>query len=89
MKPAHESALTLVTTAQQCELIDRLMKKHLDEGGGVLAQVFSDGFRVRVLTPAQARALHPAICLALGTPEAVNTIRHSAFGDSQDKGGAA
>ena len=89
MKPAHESALTIITTAQQRELIERLMKKHLDDSGSVLAQVFFDGFRVRVLTPEQTRVLQPAINQALGQSAAVNAIRHSAFDDSQDKGGAA
>jgi hypothetical protein len=89
MKPAHESAATVITTTQQRQLIERLMEKHLEEGGSVLAQVFFDGFRVRVLTPEQTRALQPAINRALGQSGVGGTIRHSAFDKSQHEGGAA
>lgn len=89
MKPAHESATTVITTGPQRFLIERLMDKHLEEGGSVLAQVFFDGFRVRVLTPEQTRVLVPAMNQALGQSDATNAIRRSAFDNAQDKGGAA
>lgn len=89
MKPVHESANVVITTSQQRHLIEQLMVKHLEDGGSVLAQVFHDGFRVRVLTPEQTNALQPAISRALGGANVPGPIRNSAFDNADDKGGAA
>lgn len=89
MKPVHESAAVVITTSQQRRLIEQLMDKHLEEGGSVLAQVFHDGFRVRVLTPDQTTALLPAISRALGGANPPGQIRHSAFNNTDDKGATA
>lgn len=69
MKTPQESTATIITTPNQRQLIKDLSRKHLEEGGSLLAQVFSDGLRIKVLTPAQTSELSQAICKALGVPE--------------------
>ncbi len=78
MKKPHESTATVITTSNQRQLITDLSRKHLEEGGSLLAQVFPDGLRIKVLTPAQTSELNQAICKALGTSERKH-ISKSAF----------
>lgn len=87
MKPIQEFASVVVTNSQQRQLIERLAQKHLDEGGSMLAQVFPDGLRLRVLTPAQTNEMQQLFAKALGqsVPAGIST---SAFQSTQ-KGGAA
>jgi len=87
MKPLHESASTVITTPQQRRLIEQLIEKHLEEGGSILAQVFPDGLRLRVLTPKAMKELQPAMAKALGQPIG-GEIVHSAF-ENKRQGGAA
>ena len=68
MKPRQPSAATIVTSPQQRALIAQLGEKHLDDGGIMLAQVFADGLRVRVLTADQAIEIRQAMSKALGEP---------------------
>ena len=68
MKPRHESATTVIVTPQQRQVIAQLADKHLMAGGSVLAQVFPDGLRLRVLTPEQTVELQQALAKALGQP---------------------
>lgn len=68
MKPIHESTSTVITSPQQRQLINELASKHLDHGGSMFAQVFPDGLRLRVLTPAQTQQLQAAISDVLGDP---------------------
>lgn len=88
MKPVHDATATVITTAQQRHLIEQLNRKHLEEGGSILAQVFPDGLRIRVLTPRQTQELEPAIAKAMGNPARSGKIVHSAF-DKPMQGGAA
>lgn len=88
-KPPHTSATTLIATDLQSKLISQLIQKHQEEGGSFLAQVFFDGFRIRVLTPEQTKELAPAITRALGQSAAGGLIRRSAFDNAQEKGGEA
>ena len=78
MKTPHESPTTVITTPQQKRIIERLMDDHLQEGGAILAQVFHDGLRLKVLTPAQADELAPALQKAMGKPVRAHIV-HSAF----------
>ena len=78
MKRPHEAATTVITTPQQRKVIEELQHKHLEEGGSILAQVFHDGLRLKVLTPAQTREMSAAICKAMGTQE-TGRILHSVF----------
>lgn len=55
-KQPHQHAKTVLLTPQQQREVHELIQAHLDEGGVVLAQVFVDGLRIRVLTPQQAQA---------------------------------
>lgn len=87
MKPVHDAAATVITTPQQRNLIEQLTQKYLDEGGSILAQVFPDGLRIRVLTPRQTQELEPAIAKAMGNPSRNRKIAHSAF-DKPTQGGA-
>ena len=84
MKRPHESSCTVITTPQQRKLIEELQRNHLEEGGSILAQVFHDGLRIRVLTPAQTRELTGAISKALGTKHD-SRIVHSVFEASGTK----
>lgn len=84
MKKPHDGTTTLVTTAAQRHIIEGLMRDHLDEGGGLFAQVFHDGIRIKVLTPSQAECMGTAIVEAMGTKPG-DTLRYSAF----EQGGAA
>lgn len=68
MKPIHSQTAIVVTSPQQRQLISDLTSKHLDQGGSMFAQVFLDGLRLRVLTPAQTRQLQAAISDVLGDP---------------------
>lgn len=79
MKKPHISATIVVTTPQQRKVIEELERKHLEDGGSMLAQVFHDGLRLRVLTRQQASELRSAIEKALGQtlPKSLHT---SAFG---------
>ena len=86
MKTPQEAPATLVTTAQQRELIRQLLHDHLEEGGCVFAQVFEDGLRVRVMTPAQAQKLAAALGEATGH-QLVQRLVKSAF-DPRLKGAA-
>ena len=83
MKAPHTSATTVITTPQQQQVIEDLENKHLEEGGSILAQVFHDGLRVRVLTPQQTQELAEHMAKALGQPVS-GRFSHSVF----DKGGA-
>jgi hypothetical protein len=76
MKTPHTSASTIVTNQAQRELINSLERKHLEEGGSLLAQVYQDGLRIRVLTPKQTDELADALSKVLGEPR--NTTPHSA-----------
>jgi len=87
MKPAHDTASTVITTPQQRRLIEQLIEKHLEEGGSILAQVFPDGLRLRVLTPKAMKELQPAMAKALGQ-SVCSEIVHSAF-EKPGEGGAA
>lgn len=87
MKPMHESSTVVITTTQQRQLIEQLMKKHLEVSGSMLAQVFPDGLKLRVLTPTQTKELYPAIAKALGT--SVSTGLHYSAFQKPEKGGAA
>ena len=78
MKRPHESSTTVITTPQQRKVIEDLEQKHLEEGGSIFAQVFHDGLRIKVLTPAQTRELSAAFSKALGTKES-GRIAHSVF----------
>lgn len=84
MKRPHESSTTVITTLQQRKVIEELEKKHLEEGGSLFAQVFHDGLRVKVLTPAQTVELSAAFSKALGTKHS-GRIVHSAFDVSGSK----
>lgn len=86
MKPEHAATSTVITTPQQRELIERLTEKHLEIGGCILAQVFPDGLRLRVLTPVATSELQHALTKALGTRPS-NAVRNSAF-DVPGEGGA-
>lgn len=68
MKPSHLQTATVITSPQQRQLITELASKHLDQGGSMFAQVFPDGLRLRVLTPAQTKQLQAAISDVLGDP---------------------
>ncbi|SFF15091.1 hypothetical protein [Paracidovorax wautersii] len=65
-KPPHTQAKTLMLTTQQSAIVSRLIDQHQEEGGSLLAQVYHDGMRIRVLTPEQTLALNEAISKALG-----------------------
>lgn len=75
MKRPHESSVTVITTPQQRKLIEELEQKHLEEGGSILAQVFHDGLRVKVLTYQQTCDLSDAISKALGTQQDSRIVR--------------
>ncbi|MCE1194090.1 MAG: hypothetical protein LWW96_18235 [Acidovorax sp.] len=78
MKQPHESTKTMVTTLQQRQLIQDLQHKHLLEGGSLFGQVFPDGIRIRVLSPAQTDQLRRCLTEVLGTPLS-DRIVHSAY----------
>lgn len=84
MKTPQEQTIIVLTTPRQRKVIEELQKKHLEDGGSLLAQAFKDGLRIRVLTPAQTAELSEAISKALGAP-AMRILGHSAF----DLGGDA
>lgn len=75
MKRPHESSTTVITSPQQRKVIEQLEQKHLEEGGSIFAQVFHDGLRIRVLTPAQTLELSAAFSKALGTKETGRIVR--------------
>ena len=75
MKRPHETSTTLITSLQQQKVIEDLERKHLEEGGSILAQVFHDGLRLKVLTPQQTRDLSDAISKALGTKHDSRIVR--------------
>ena len=83
MKPVHASSTVLVTAQHQRRAIEDLESKHLEEGGAIFAQVFHDGLRVRVLTPAQSAIVAEAFAKALGT-QAPEHVGRSVF-DAQNK----
>ncbi len=85
MKPRQESTATVVTSTQQRQLIAQLADKHLEEGGSILAQVFPDGLRVRVMTPAQTAELQQVLAAALGTTLRQGLVQ-SAFQVPQEGG---
>jgi len=87
MKPVHESSTVVITTPQQRHLIEQLMSKHLEEGGFLMAQVFPDGIKLRVLTPQQTKELQPVFAKALGAKLMAGSY-HSAF-QKPEAGGAA
>lgn len=87
MKPVHDSTATVITTPQQRQLIEQLTQKHLEEGGSILAQVFPDGLRIRVLTPRQTTELMPVMAKLHSNSDRVGKIIHSAF-DKPMEGGA-
>lgn len=87
MKPAQESSTIVITSARQRQLIEQLAEKHLEEGGSILAQAFPDGFRLRVLTPAQTNELQQALSQTLGQP--VNTHIVGSVFHGLRQGGAA
>lgn len=84
MKRAQESSTTIITSPQQRKVIEELEQKHLEEGGSIFAQVFHDGLRVKVLTPAQTLELSAAFSKALGTQE-TRRIAHSVFDAARSK----
>lgn len=84
MKRPHESSTTIITSPQQCKVIEELEHKHLEEGGSIFAQVFHDGLRVKVLTPAQTLELGAAFSKALGTKQS-GRIVNSVFDASGSK----
>lgn len=69
MKRPQASSTTVITSPQQRKVIEQLEHKHLEEGGSIFAQVFHDGLRIKVLTPAQTHELSAAFSKALGTKE--------------------
>lgn len=75
MKRPHESSTTVITSPQQRKVIEQLEQTHLEEGGSLFAQVFHDGLRIKVLTPAQTIELSAAIAKALGTKETKRIAR--------------
>lgn len=85
MKKPHESSTIIITSPQQRKVIQELEQKHLEEGGSIFAQVFHDGLRVKVLTPAQTLELSAAISKALSTQETRRITRSvfDAAGDTQ------
>lgn len=86
MKTPQESPATIITTPQQRKLIEHLEQQHLEDGGSILAQVFHDGLRIRVLTKDQTAQLVPVISAAMGRP-IDQALRNSAF--YKRAGGAA
>lgn len=78
MKTPQEHPIIVITTRRQRKVIEDLQKKHLEDGGSLLAQAFKDGLRIRVLTPAQTAELSEAISKALRTP-AMRILGNSAF----------
>lgn len=80
MKKPHISATIVVTTPQQRKVIEELERKHLEDGGSMLAQVYHDGLRLRVLTRQQTSELRSVIEKALGQTAPPKNLHISAFG---------